>query len=246
MNSRSILAYNSDQQAQNYNSRRGFDPARKERMLNSALRLLIDLAPTDSTLLELGAGTGLFTQKIVDSTHFSRIHVTDGASSMLSIAQEQLTSCHTQLTFELLDFAGSGWSARCHNVHFDAVTSSMAIHHVADKQRLFDEVFHLLSDGGIFVIADHISGSSELFDKVIQHERGRTKLAANGLEQPDSAAMISFIASDLRKQAAEGNRCESLTQYLHYLSSAGFQHVDCLWRDSWLAVIVAIKKGTIS
>jgi hypothetical protein len=46
---------------------------------------------------------------------------------------------------------------------------------------------------------------------------------------------------DKRKQEAEGNRCEPVARYQTYLSSCGFQDVECLWQDYWLAVLVALK-----
>jgi tRNA (cmo5U34)-methyltransferase len=240
-NHMAINAYNNMGRAQKYNSLKGFDPARKERMLDVALGLLVDLTPTGASLLELGAGTGLFTRKLHESGHFGKIYVTDGAPAMLDIARAQLADLSGMLFFDILDFSVA-WSDRYGKNNIDAVTSSMAIHHVEDKQRLFKEVFQVLVPGGSFVFADHLAGSSEQVDRLIGHERGRVKMRAQGSDSlNDQATLDAFLEQDALNQAAEGNRCESLAQNLAYLAGAGFHNIDCLWRDYWLAVFVAKK-----
>src|SRR5215216_2485847 len=101
----SINAYNDMGRAHKYNTLKGFDPARKERMLDVTLGLLVDLTPTGASLLELGAGTGLFTHKLHESGHFGKIHVTDGALPMLDLARVQLADVSEMLSFDILDFS---------------------------------------------------------------------------------------------------------------------------------------------
>lgn len=241
MQTQSIKAYDNLERAEQYQTRTGFDPARKETMLAVALRLLLDFTPRGASLLELGAGTGLFTHKILATGHFVEVQATDGAPAMLAIAEQQLRTFGATVQFRLLDFAIPGWSEQYRERRFGAVVSSMAIHHALHKRQLFDEVFQLLAPGGVLVIADHMTGSSPLVDRLIGRERGRIKLASQGKNPQDEQAMGAFMQADQAKQAAEGNQCEALITYLHYLSEAGFHHVDCLWRDYWLAVFVAQK-----
>ncbi len=241
MTEQSIRAYNNVERAQRYNTQTGFDPKRKERMLDAALQSLLELTPRGATLLELGAGTGLFTQKVLNTEHFAELHITDGAPAMLEIAQQQLVGGRVSLHFDMLDFAAPTWADRYTDQRFDAVISSMAIHHVGDKQQLFAQVFQVLKPGGIFVIADHLAGAAPSIDRLLGTERGRIKLATQGKAQNDAEAMNTFLQTDAAKQAAEGNQCESLGQYLQYLAAAGFQSADCLWRDYWLALFVAQK-----
>lgn len=241
METQSVKAYNSQERAQQYHIKTGFDPTRKEKMLEVAVQLLLDLTPPGASLLELGAGTGLFTRKILDTSHFSSIQVTDGAPTMLAVAEQQLGAFGGNVQFHILDFAITGWSEQYRKNQFDAVVSSMAIHHARDKRQLFQEAFHLLVPGGVLVIADHMAGSSLVVDQLIGRERGRLKLASQGIDPQDEQAMRIFLEVDQAKQAAEGNQCEALETYLHYFTEVGFHHVDCLWRDYWLAVFVARK-----
>ncbi len=117
----------------------------------------------------------------------------------------------------------------------------MALHHAEDKMELFKEVYQVLKTGGVFVFADHMAGSSEIIDHFIQLKRAKIKL---GMEDINDAMdqVNSFIKEDKAKQDNEGNKCESISKYMDYLSKVGFNSVDCIGRDYWLAVFVAVKK----
>ena len=235
----SLAYYNDTKNASRYHSQTGFDPARKQAMLQVTLRLLTDLAPAGARLLELGCGSGLFTAMPAATGRFSSICATDGAGAMLEIARPLFASAPTPVVFETLDFTQSDWAGQYPPASFDAVTSSMALHHAEDKQRLFRQVFAVLAPGGAFVFADHMAGSSASIDRLIDQERAWVKLGP----EPLTEDMESFIQNDRQKQTAQGNHCESVADYLGYLQAAGFAGVDCLWRSYWLAVFVAQKPG---
>jgi SAM-dependent methyltransferase len=115
----------------------------------------------------------------------------------------------------------------------------MAIHHAADKQQLFRQVFAVLKPKGVFVFADHMAGTSACIQHLIDRERALVRLGRDHQEDPEQ--ILKVIHRDEEWQRAEGNLCESVLQYQHYLAVSGFKDVDCLWRDYWLAVFVARK-----
>ncbi len=236
----SLTYYDDTDNAHRYHAQTGFDPARKQEMLQVTLRLLTDLTPAGAKLLELGCGSGLFIEMLAATEHFGSICATDGAKAMLEIARPLSASAPTPVVFETLDFTQSDWAGQYPPASFDAVTSSMALHHADDKPQLFRQVYEVLAPGGAFVFADHLAGSSALTDRLIDQERARVKF---GKDKLSSAELKAFIQNDRQKQAAQGNRCESAAAYLGYLESAGFVGIDCLWRNYWLAVFVAQKPG---
>lgn len=241
MSERSIKSYNNPERAINYNEKKGFDPKRKDEMLNVTLDLLTDLLPQGASVLELGAGSGLFTREMINTEHFNEIIVSDGAEAMLAIAKNNLSNHSTHLIFDNLDFTQTCWSKKYKDIKIDAVTSSMAIHHAANKKALFNEVYNVLSPNGVFVFADHVAGASPLIDNLIGTKRAKIKLSSSDKEIKDPLKIENFIKDDNEKQDAEGNKCEPITSYLNYLKEVGFTDVDCIWRDYWLAVFVAKK-----
>jgi ubiquinone/menaquinone biosynthesis C-methylase UbiE len=237
--SKSIAFYNA--RAERYARRKGFAPARKERMLQVTLDLLTALAPPGSTLLEIGAGTGSFTEVLLQAGHFGEIYVTDGAQAMLDIARRTLEPDDTALHFLPLDFTAP-WSDRFARVDagVDAVTSAMAIHHAADKAQLFRQVWTVLEPGGIFAFADHVAGASENTQYLIDRERALVRLGG----EKDPERIQEVIETDRQVGRREGNVCEPVARYLDLLTASGFCDVDCLWRDYWLTVFVARKPGS--
>jgi tRNA (cmo5U34)-methyltransferase len=234
--------YDDPQMAARYDRTGGFAPRHKEKLFDVVCNLLVAATPPRSTLLELGAGTGLFTRRAIATRHFGRILVTDGAPSMLDVARAKLSGGDIVLQFEIVDLA-SEWAGRFANSFadsaFDAVTSTIAIHHVQDKRRLFAQVMHMLKPGGMFVFGDHVDGGTPLTHYLVGRERALVRLGRK--EDATEARIRRAIAIDDRRQAGEGNRCETVAQYLVYLSACGFEDVDCLWRNFWLAAFVARK-----
>jgi ubiquinone/menaquinone biosynthesis C-methylase UbiE len=230
--------YNDRQVAERYERRQGFAPGRKQRMLDVTLDLLLALAPPGASLLELGAGTGHFTRQILAAGHFGPVHVTDGAAAMLEIARQRLRDVDGLLSFEIVDFAGE-WAGRFTSQCFDAVTSTLALHHAQDKARLFRQVCQVLKPGGVLVLGDHLAASSDLGNYLIGRECALVALGRGARTEPER--IRELIELDERRQEVEGNHCESIPRYLAALTACGFEEVDCLWQDYWLAVLIARK-----
>src|SRR5437764_8053987 len=74
---------------------------------------------------------------------------------MLERARQNLAAFAPRFEMRQFDLAAHDWRARA-GEQFDAVVSSLAIHHLdgAQKQALFRDVYALLAPGGVFVIAD--------------------------------------------------------------------------------------------
>lgn len=230
---KSIQAYNNIDRAKKYSTVKGFDPPRKARMLEVVVRSLVELTPQDATLLELGAGSGDLTYQLLDTGHFN-IYATDGAEAMLELAKQDKRS--GSVRWGNLDFSDPGWVSSL-GQRFDAVTSSMAIHHAESKLGVFINVYEALEDGGVFIFSDHMAGSHQNVDSLIERERTRVRLGTVS----DEERVLEFIRQDRASQASEGNACESVSAYVDYLTEAGFRGVDCVWRDYWMAVFVAFK-----
>jgi tRNA (cmo5U34)-methyltransferase len=236
--SQSLIFYNDSARAERYHRRKGFAPERTARMHAVMLDLLTTLTSPQSTLLELGAGTGIFTEKLLKANHFQEIYVTDGAPAMLKIAQQTLEAEHTRLHFLQLDFT-TGWQSLLAGIRFEAITSSVALHHAEDKQQLFQQIFSMLKPQGVFILADHMAGASAWIEHILLRERAIVRLGkVNKENQQQLQEMMDGAAERSRK---EGNLCESIAQYQCYLDKSGFEDVECIWRDYWLAIFVARK-----
>ena len=212
----SLGFYNDSGRAERYHQKKGFAPERTARMREVMLDLLTTLTSPQSTLLELGAGTGLFTEKLLRSNHFREIYVTEGAPAMLQVARQALEAERTLLHFARLDFT-TGWTGMFAGLGFEAITSSIALHHAADKLHLFQQIFSMLKPQGVFVLGDHMTGASAWTENLVKRERAIIRLGRENKENDEQLQEIMKRDEEIGRK--EGNRCESVAQYQYYLKS---------------------------
>jgi tRNA (cmo5U34)-methyltransferase len=103
---------------------------------------------------------------------------------------------------------------------FDAIVSSFAIHHVTHdrKKSLCQEIFNLLTPGGIFTNLEHVASPNQKI-----HIQFLTKIGYTPETEDPSNKLL-----DVETQ-------------LGYLRGIGFADVDCYWKWLELALLIGIK-----
>ncbi len=106
---------------------------------------------------------------------------------------------------------------------FDAVVSSLAIHHLPDerKRSLYAEAYGLLEPGGVFANFEHVASPSERLH--------REFFAAidEPLEWEDPSDLLLDVETQLR-----------------WLREIGFVDVDCHWKWRELALLAGVRPHT--
>ena len=126
-------------------------------IFRTALELIPFAADEAMDVLDLGAGTGLFSQHVFDKFPNSRFVLYDLAEKMLGVAQERFAGHLNQFRYVVGDYRKIEGTQE-----YDLVISSLSIHHLEheDKRALFHRIFQLLKKDGIFINVDQIHGET--------------------------------------------------------------------------------------
>ncbi len=177
-------------------------------------------------VLDIGAGTGLFSSFILKSYPLSRITLIDLSSEMLAVAKERFRG--RNFTYIVDDYTQHEYPGA-----FDLVISSLSIHHLtaAAKKNLYGKIYGLLVPGGTFINADQIlSPSSEL-------ERREDLLWRK--EVQNSGLTIPEIKSTFERTRYDDP--SPLEDQLLWLKGVGFSIVDTIYKRYRFAVILSEK-----
>jgi tRNA (cmo5U34)-methyltransferase len=173
-------------------------------------------------VLDLGAGTGLMSEAVLDRYPQAELVLLDGAAEMLAQAAERLrgkraTRVHADLREALPDGP------------FDAVVSALAIHHLehADVRGLLGRIHAVLRPGGVFVNAEHVTGSSPWLEGVYRRLWRQACLGAGALAEEIAGA----------EQRMEMDRSSDIVRQLGWMGAAGFVDSDCFFKQLHFAVL---------
>lgn len=180
-------------------------------------------------VLDLGAGTGLFSQHVFTKYPHAKFVLCDLAPKMLEVARERFEQHQDQFEYIVTDYRDFQITGR-----YDLVISSLSIHHLTndEKKNLFSDVHRSLNDTGVFVNIDQIKGPTadmQDFYWVNWLEKVREKGAAEEQIQASIQRRTRYDKDAL------------LIDQLTWLSEAGFANVDCIYKNTFIGVFYASK-----
>jgi tRNA (cmo5U34)-methyltransferase len=183
------------------------------------------------TVLDIGAGTGLFTQFVYDLNPNLHFTLTDLSGQMLNVARERFEGKNNFEYIEL-DFSKEPLPGK-----YDLIISGLAIHHLedADKAKLYKNCYQALNEGGLFINADQVAGKNLLFDSLYKYY-WRETVSNSGLDR--EALIQAFERTKLDKLAP-------LETQLKMLEKAGFNEVDCIYKNMNFVVFGGFKDEKI-
>ncbi|HEY5977571.1 MAG TPA: class I SAM-dependent methyltransferase [Solirubrobacterales bacterium] len=179
--------------------------------------VLLEHVPRDvGRVLDLGTGDGRVVALLQEDRPQMRSVALDFSEPMLAAARERFAG-DTAVEIVEHDLADPlPASLGC----FDAVVSSLAIHHLHDgrKRALYREAFDLLEAGGVFLNFDHVASPTERLH----------------------AAFFDAIRV-AREDEDPSDRTVLVETQLEWLREIGFEDVDCHWKWLEMALLAGIK-----
>lgn len=191
---------------------------------------LVEYLPRDSArVLELGCGTGNLSVRIGARFPHASLSLIDGSSEMIALTRSRLEEASAR------GVAGDEFiTARFEDLvlpagSFDVVVSSISLHHVRDKGRLYERIHAMMRPGGRFCFADQIRGEPESI-----HEVNWTRWL-DFCAEPGHCAPHEI--QSLLEHAAAHDHYTTLSDHLALLSGAGFSEIDCVWRNLMWGIV---------
>ena len=215
---------------------RYFVPAR-ETQLNIISSLI---PPRDDVfeVIELACGEGLLAETILQQHPTAIVQGYDGSPAMLAKAEARLSSFGSRFITHEFDLFDYHWRKVTHFVH--AVVSSLTIHHLdgAQKQMLFEDVYHMLHQGGAFIVADLVQPASELGTAVAaQAWNEAVKTRSQAIDgNLDAYEEFTNTHWNLFTYPDPMDKPSGLFEQLQWLEEAGFTAVDVYWMQAGHAI----------
>jgi tRNA (cmo5U34)-methyltransferase len=206
---------------------------------------LLSRLDDSNSILELCCGEGLLAEVLLNKFPSMTVHGFDGSRVMLHKAEERLAQFGDRFRSGIFDLASADW--RKPEFAFDAVISSMAIHHLTgpQKQVLFMDVIQMLKPNGVFIIADVVEHPSEMgrllaaetLDEVVKKRSLALDGNTSAFEFFDREGWNIFRYLD----PDDIDKPSPLFDQLKWLEQAGFVNIDVHWMLAGHAIFSARK-----
>ena len=176
--------------------------------------------------LDVGAGTGIFTERLLKYYPKAYVTLLDFSENMLDLAREKLSE-NPRISFILGNFSEMDLG----NAQYDIVISALSLHHLdpEGKRAIFARLHKALREGGEFVNAD-----------IVKHESPILSARCDGLWTDfvrnnigDGEMFERFLASK------NVDNPSTVEEQLAYLQGCGFQRTCCLFKYLNFAVMYA-------
>lgn len=177
-------------------------------------------------ILDLGAGTGLLSEQVLQRFSTATLTVLDESSEMLAKAQIRLAKYTPKVFVQpMTDPLPSG--------RFHAIISSLAIHHLedADKKVLFHRIFTALEPGGVFINCEQILGETG-WQQALFEQTHLDDTRALGSSEEEITAAVERMKYD---------KCAPLQEQVSWLRALRYENAASYFHSFRFAVYAGWK-----
>ncbi|MEL7038425.1 MAG: class I SAM-dependent methyltransferase [Cyanobacteria bacterium J06592_8] len=221
---------------------RGAIPLANEQ-LEMILRIIGQAKSEVKKVLDLGCGNGILGRTILTQYPQAKVVFLDFSEAMMSALKEQVPDSINQSEFILEDFGQKQWVNTVQDWgQFDVIISGFAIHHQPDsrKQELYQEIYNLLTPGGIFMNLEHVQSASH-FGQSLFNEMFIDSLYNYHQQQGKSQSREEIAQQYYNRPDKEANILAPVELQCQWLREIGFLDVDCFLKVLELALFGGIK-----
>jgi tRNA (cmo5U34)-methyltransferase len=188
------------------------------------------LSGKEPSILDIGAGTGLLSELLLEAYPDAAITLMDISERMLDVARVRFQG-REKVRFVVRDYCRGYLGGP-----FDAICSALSIHHLTgdEKRELYRRIFEALGSDGVFVNADEVAGES-------------AEMHRRNLEYWDDFVLGGPLAREeaeaILKRREIFDRMEKLSVQMEWMKEIGFRDVDVIYKNRSFAVFAGRKPG---
>jgi tRNA (cmo5U34)-methyltransferase len=177
---------------------------------------IADANTNSPNILDLGAGTGLFSSLILQKYPAAKITLIDISEKMLDVAESRLKG------FSNVNYVLDDYTNFISHGNFDIIISALSIHHLSDtnKRELYRNTYLNLKKNGVFINADQVLGSTSFIESLYKND-WKKKVEASGLSKNEIESAYERTKLD---------RMSNLKTQINWLQDIGFSDVDSVYK----------------
>ena len=205
--------------------------------------LINQLSNEPKSILDLGCGDGITGAFLLSQFPLATADFVDFSPPMLEKAKERLKEIPNPTRVLEANLEETPLTEILGDQTYDCIVSSYALHHLAHprKQSIYQEIFHKLNPGGIFINVEHVASSThkigqvwdELFIDYIYNYKSE-----QGLEVNQETVRTDY----LNRADQYDNILAPVEDQCRWLKNIGFQNVDTYFKYFEMAVFGGTKK----
>jgi tRNA (cmo5U34)-methyltransferase len=229
--------------AQKYEQRADLVLPKRQEILSLIVRLIPFGRSEPLRVLDLGTGTGVPAQRILQDFPQANVICVDKSAEMMEIGCAKLAEYNDRVSFVQADLEDPAWNNDLPKKKFDAIVSALALNLLTDgaKQRLFAQCYEMLEPHGCLVFSDRLRAADEAVDRFYLDQWMdfivRQTREVLGKEVTLETVMVRQRSLD----EAAGVQSATLEDILAWLKQAGFAQVECYWKYFQWGVFGASK-----
>jgi ubiquinone/menaquinone biosynthesis C-methylase UbiE len=230
------------ERAQKYDQRADLVLPKRQEMLS----LIVELIPFERDeplrLLDLGTGTGIPAQRVLQDFPRANVICVDKSAEMMEIGCAKLAEHGDRVRFVQADLEDPAWNNGLPD-RFDAIVSALAFNLLTDraKQRLFAQCYEMLEPHGCLVFSDRLRAANEAVDRFYLNQ-WMDFIVRRTREVLGKEVTLETVATRQRSlDEAAGVKSATLEDILAWLKQASFAQVECYWKYFQWAIFGASK-----
>ncbi len=214
---------------------------RHQQLLNRAVEL--SNVKNGEKVLDIGCGTGLLSLKFLEKADCSITGI-DSSQEMLSLFSSKIKQLNLtdRVTLKLEDASALDFKPNT----FDIAASTVALHHLKNKQPTINKIHNILKPGGRFVLGDiDMDTTGDVTDpkRLLRMLEWLTEEFVLALTWGGTEAFSRMYDNGKKHILNDGEYCISFEQWKNLCAKANFRKVTVhpLPEFKWFKVLVAVK-----